>query len=108
MNKQLFLGMLKSKTINTNVALIVLITWISTLTGISVPPEVATAIVAIMNIALRFFTNKSLSEKGVKVPDPQYVKNITKAISEDEESILEIYNAMKGIVNRKQVGHVEQ
>lgn len=105
MNKQILLGMLKSKTINTNVALTILITSIAASYGIPLTPEASTAIVALVyggaNVILRFFTDKSLPDKGVNIPNPVYVKNFTKAMTQDEEVIEQIHSAMKEYIKKK-------
>ena len=119
MNKQLLLGMLKSKTINTNVALTILVTWLAASNGIPLPPEVAPAVVALVyggaNVILRFFTNKSLPDKGVNIPNPLYVEEVTKAltknsgaikeivksVSQDDEALKELHSALAGWIKKQ-------
>lgn len=98
MNKQILVGMLNSKTINVNVILTTLIIGYATSNGIPLSPELATAAVAglygISNVILRFFTNKSLPDKGISIPNPVYVKEFTKAIGNDGESVKEFTKAI--------------
>lgn len=98
MNKQILLGMLKSKTINVNVLLTALVVSLAASNGIPLPPEAAPAVVALIygsaNVVLRFLTNKSLPDKGISIPNPIYVKEFTKAIGNDKESVKEFAKAI--------------
>lgn len=105
MNKQMMLGAVKSKTINTNVALTILITWLASTYGIPLPPEVAPAAIAILygtaNVFLRFLTNKSISDKGINIPNPLYIENVIKTITQDDKNIEQLHTAMKEWLKKK-------
>lgn len=98
MNKQVLLGMLNSKTINVNVLLTIAIIYFANSQGITIPEDFAAQGIALLyggvNVVLRFFTNKSLPDKGISIPNPAYVKEFTKAIGNDESTGKELVKAV--------------
>lgn len=98
MNKQILLGMLKSKTINVNVILTALLVSYGASHGLPIDSGTAMAIVAsaygLINVILRFLTNKSLPEKGVNIPNPIYVEEFTKAIAKDNKAMKELVSSI--------------
>jgi len=92
-------GMLKSKTINVNVLLTGLLLWWLNTKGIAMDPAEAAGIVslayALLNIALRFFTNKSLPEKGIVIQNPAAVRQTVAAIEAHPEALDLLINAMR-------------
>jgi len=91
-------GMLKSKTINVNALVtVLLVTYLQT-RGVALDPAVVGSLVALgyglVNIVLRFTTTKSLPEKGLVVPNPLVIQQTVTAIEENEAALQALYDAL--------------
>lgn len=99
----------KSKTININILLTAALVWYCQTRQVEMAPELAGMIVGALycavNLVLRFFTGKSLPEKGITVPRPQMVDDLVAvAIAHPEaaERLAEsLLPALQGIIKRK-------
>ena len=105
LNKETILGMLRSKTINVNTLLTLAIVALANTYGIPLTPVEAATLIpllyGVVNIILRFFTKKSLPEKGIKIPNPIEVQNLAEALSENPEALEKLYNAIAKWKNDK-------
>jgi|GEM_PF-5472580 len=84
-------GMFKSKTIKINAVLAALLCSWAAAKGIPLDPATATIAVtllfALVNVVLRFFTNTSLPERGLEVPNPLYSEQAAAAIEQNPEAL---------------------
>jgi hypothetical protein len=84
-------GMFKSKTIKINAVLAALLCSWAAAKGVPLDPATATIAVtllfALVNVILRFFTNTSLPEKGLEVPNPFYSQQAAVAIEQNPEAL---------------------
>lgn len=98
MNKETAIGMLKSKTINVNAALTIIIIALANAYGVPLTPVEATAVVSLIygiaNIILRFYTTKSLPEKGVTIANPVEVQKFVIALENNPEALEKLYTAI--------------
>lgn len=97
-NKETILGMLKSKTVNVNTILTGIIVMAANTYGLPLTPVEAATLIpllyGVVNIVLRFFTKKPLPEKGIVIENPEKVRKFVAALSENEEALKELYNAI--------------
>lgn len=105
LNRETIMGMLKSKTIRVNAALVMIIVWAANAYGIPVTPEIATSIVTVLfgfvNVILRFLTKQPLPEKGIKIKNPKEVIEFVETIEENEEALEKLYIAIAKWKNEK-------
>jgi hypothetical protein len=104
-NKETILGMVKSKTISINTLLTLAIVTVANTYGVPLTPVEAATIIPVIygavNGILRFFTNTSLSEKGI-VKNPKKAMEIVENIEENEEAIEKLYTAIAKWKKQKQ------
>ena len=97
-NKETIMGMLKSKTIGVNTLLTIGILYLANTSGLPMTPDQAAtfipAIYAVVNIVLRFFTDKTLSDKGLTVQNPQKMIKLVEDIETNQEALEKLYVAM--------------
>ena len=91
-------GMLKSKTINVNAVATVLLVIYLHRKGVDMDPEVAAGIVAgayaLVNIVLRFFTDRSLPEKGIVLENPLASSQVVDALQSNKADLDRLYDAL--------------
>ena len=106
LNKETILGMLRSKTINVNTILTIVIVAVANTYGLPLTPAEAATLIpllyGVVNIILRFFTKKPLPEKGITIKNPKEIRNFVAALSENEEALEELYNAIAKWKDNKQ------
>jgi len=101
-------GMLRSKTINVNTLATLLLVSFLQYRGVDMDPATAASLVALayglVNIWLRFLTNKSLPEKGLVIPNPPAVQQTVTAIEDNKQALDALIDALRARIAERKGG----
>jgi hypothetical protein len=98
-------GILKSKTINVNALVTVLLLVYLQRKGVDMDPEMAAGVVAgayaLINIVLRFFTDRSLPEKGIVLENPLASNEVVDAIRASKDDLDRLYDSLVWVAQQR-------